>query len=163
MYAFRNKQFKALILVSIMFWITTSAWSDSSSSMQNKPGQESTANPCTQDVLKFCGSVQKGEGRVHACLKTHQNELSKSCSELLLAQDQFFTFSNSVMDKVRPFCESDIKKYCSGVNPGGLFVWECLGKNIEKLSDTCASKFIKIYGVQPSPNKVSQETNAQAN
>ncbi len=36
-------------------------------------------NPCTDDVQKFCGTVEKGEGRVIMCLEEHQKELTPAC------------------------------------------------------------------------------------
>ncbi len=36
--------------------------------------------PCAADVQKFCKGVKKGEGRIIACLKSQQSELSQACS-----------------------------------------------------------------------------------
>ena len=44
---------------------------------------QSKDNPCAADVQKFCKDVKKGEGRVIACLKSHQPELSQACSAML--------------------------------------------------------------------------------
>jgi hypothetical protein len=35
---------------------------------------------CQADVEKFCGGVQPGEGRIIACLKQHQSDLSPACA-----------------------------------------------------------------------------------
>lgn len=39
-------------------------------------------NACSDDVEKFCGDVQKGEGRVIHCLEKHDAELSPGCQAL---------------------------------------------------------------------------------
>ncbi|HNT97992.1 MAG TPA: cysteine rich repeat-containing protein [Elusimicrobiales bacterium] len=36
---------------------------------------------CAEDVQKLCKDVKPGEGRIAACLKEHEKELSKACSE----------------------------------------------------------------------------------
>lgn len=36
---------------------------------------------CAEDVAKFCKDVKPGEGRVAACLKEHEKNLSKACRE----------------------------------------------------------------------------------
>jgi hypothetical protein len=38
---------------------------------------------CADDVQKFCGGVHPGGGRVIACLKQNENELSPECREKL--------------------------------------------------------------------------------
>lgn len=35
--------------------------------------------PCAADAAKFCKDVKPGEGRVAACLKAHEKELSQAC------------------------------------------------------------------------------------
>ncbi|MHB0995567.1 MAG: cysteine rich repeat-containing protein [Elusimicrobiales bacterium] len=35
--------------------------------------------PCAADAAKFCKDVKPGEGRVAACLKEHEKELSQAC------------------------------------------------------------------------------------
>ena len=44
--------------------------------------------PCAADVEKFCKDVKKGEGRVLACLKSHQPDLSQACSDMLAKNPQ---------------------------------------------------------------------------
>lgn len=40
---------------------------------------EKGKGPCAADAAKFCKDVKPGEGRVAACLKEHEKELSKAC------------------------------------------------------------------------------------
>lgn len=37
--------------------------------------------PCAADAAKFCKDVKPGEGRVAACLKEHEKELSQACRD----------------------------------------------------------------------------------
>jgi hypothetical protein len=42
---------------------------------------EKGKGPCAEDVAKFCKDVKPGKGNIAACLKEHEKELSKACSE----------------------------------------------------------------------------------
>lgn len=42
---------------------------------------EKKQGPCADDVAKFCKDVKPGEGRVAACLKEHEKELSQACRD----------------------------------------------------------------------------------
>ncbi len=34
---------------------------------------------CSEDVKKFCASIERGKGQMRSCLETHKNELSDVC------------------------------------------------------------------------------------
>ena len=34
---------------------------------------------CAAEVQKFCATVEKGKGLIHACLEAHSSELSEGC------------------------------------------------------------------------------------
>ena len=42
---------------------------------------EKGKGPCAEDAARFCKEVKPGEGRVAACLKEHEKELSGACAE----------------------------------------------------------------------------------
>lgn len=42
---------------------------------------EKGKGPCAADAAKFCKDVKPGEGRVLACLKEHEKELSQACKD----------------------------------------------------------------------------------
>ena len=41
------------------------------------------ASECKEDLLKYCGTVEVGKGRVKACLDKHEKSLSDKCKEAL--------------------------------------------------------------------------------
>ena len=36
---------------------------------------------CKADRERFCGNVQKGDGRIRQCMKDHYNDLSTGCRQ----------------------------------------------------------------------------------
>lgn len=42
---------------------------------------EKGKGPCSEDAAKFCKDVKPGEGRVKACLKEHEKDLSAACRD----------------------------------------------------------------------------------
>ena len=44
--------------------------------------------PCRPDVQKLCSGVQPGGGRIVACLKQHESQLSPQCQKLVAAQSK---------------------------------------------------------------------------
>src|SRR5436190_2223007 len=41
------------------------------------------AAECKDDLLKYCGNVEVGNGRVKACLEKHENSLTDKCKDAL--------------------------------------------------------------------------------
>lgn len=85
---------------------------------------------CKSDVEKFCKGVERGEGRIISCLKSHSEELSPECK----AKKQ------EVKEKMRNFkeaCKEDLKTYCAQVRPRGGRLLACLKTNEAKLSPAC--------------------------
>lgn len=42
---------------------------------------EKGTGPCAADAAKFCKDVKPGEGRIAACLKEHEKDLSQACRD----------------------------------------------------------------------------------
>lgn len=45
------------------------------------PAAAEKSGPCAADVAKFCKDVKPGEGRIAACLKEHEKDLSQACKD----------------------------------------------------------------------------------
>jgi hypothetical protein len=41
------------------------------------------ASECYEDLIKYCGEVQMGEGRVGVCLLEHEKEVSAGCRQAM--------------------------------------------------------------------------------
>ncbi|HTO97162.1 MAG TPA: cysteine rich repeat-containing protein [Myxococcales bacterium] len=48
--------------------------------MEQRGEMRDAMRACKGDAQKFCKDVKAGEGRIAACLKQHQGELSKGCA-----------------------------------------------------------------------------------
>ena len=85
---------------------------------------------CQADVWQFCQGIRPGQGRILACLKSHEAELSPPC------RDEFAR----AREKVRGFreaCAADVQRVCAGVAPGGGRIYVCLKQNETALSPAC--------------------------
>ena len=91
---------------------------------------------CKEDVDKLCKGVQPGEGKILACLKSHQSEVSPKCAgHLKQVQQQ--------IKEVSAACESDVEKFCweAPIGKGGLA--SCLKKHSAELSADCKAAVAK--------------------
>jgi len=95
---------------------------------------EAFGEACRSDVTQYCNDVQAGEGRILACLKSHEMELSQACKDYRSAK------KGQIKQKLEEFseaCKDDVQKNCSQVKPGKGRVAKCLQKNQASLSDSC--------------------------
>lgn len=87
---------------------------------------------CAPDVKQFCGDITPGQGRIAACLKAHDDKVSKGCRDQIQAMRSKFMKSHEA-------CQSDVQKFCGDVKMGGGRVMDCLQKHENELSAACKS------------------------
>ena len=88
------------------------------------------ANACRADAERFCQGIAPGGGRIIACLKSHETELSPGCQqEFAVRREQAAAF--------REACGPDAQRLCSGVAPGGGRIVACLRSHDGDLSPNC--------------------------
>lgn len=75
---------------------------------------------CKADAQKLCKDAKPGGGRVMACLKEHETELSPACKEQLPRMAA---------------CGEEMKKVCGEAGPRKMR--ECAKKNADKLKAVC--------------------------
>ncbi len=94
--------------------------------------------PCKADVEKFCKDIEPGEGRIIACLKAHEAELSAECKTRdLEAKGPKEKKGNGLIEA----CKADLDKLCAGVKDGPGGKMRCLKENEAALSEGCKAKF----------------------
>ncbi|MDQ0393093.1 cysteine rich repeat-containing protein [Labrys monachus] len=57
------------------------AFAEAQTSPELKSKAMALMKPCRPDFQRFCSHVQPGGGRVLACLKSHERELSPACGQ----------------------------------------------------------------------------------
>lgn len=88
---------------------------------------------CAADVAKYCKGVEPGGGRVTACLKEHEAELSTECKDEQKAM-QWRT------RRAPADCADDVVQFCADVRPVGRRVIRCLLQNTKVLSIECQER-----------------------
>ena len=100
------------------------------------PGIARSATPCAADIEKFCAKVPIGGGRIQACLKEHEKELSPECA----ARHENL---EKEMGRLVAICRYDISRFCWAVSPGHGRVARCLERHRSDLSSVCNDQLPK--------------------
>ncbi|WP_119269679.1 cysteine rich repeat-containing protein [Taklimakanibacter deserti] len=72
------------ILCALLTLGALEASAQSQASPEMKAQVKAMARACRSDFRKFCSGVERGGGRVIACLQNHAGELSTTCRDALL-------------------------------------------------------------------------------
>jgi len=98
---------------------------------------ETVVKGCEKEINTYCKAVTPGEGRVLACLYAYGDKLSNRCEYALYdAAAQLQRFITGI-NYLATECRDDLKRYCSGVQPGEGRLIDCIDKNMEKVSGRC--------------------------
>jgi hypothetical protein len=99
-----------------------------------KARMERVKEACKPDVEKFCQGIKPGDGRIAACLKSHDSELAPACHQIVDRVD-------TAIHEVHEACKADVEKLCQGVQPGGGRIRACLKSHEADLSEGCKAVF----------------------
>lgn len=86
--------------------------------------------PCTDAVNQYCRHVTPGSGRILACLRSQESNLTPECKaacEKAEAHRQALEAS----------CGSDINTFCKDTDDGRGGLWNCLKAQESNLSASC--------------------------
>ena len=98
------------------------------------------AGACKADREKFCKDVKPGEGRLAACFKEHEAEVSAACKSHVAERV-------AKSKELAAACKDDREKLCPGVQPGKGRVAACFEDKAAQLSMGCKAK-IATHGKQ---------------
>jgi len=97
-------------------------------------------NPCKADLERLCGNVKPGEGRIQACLKAHEDEISPGCKAFVETKKGEI---RAKIEQMSEACKGDAEKLCPGVKPGEGRILKCLLQHKEALSAECRNSMHK--------------------
>lgn len=91
---------------------------------------QSAQRACLADYAQFCKGIQPGQGRVLACLREHQDQLSPGCKSSLDS-------AQTCVDQARKLCGSN-----AGVDqaPDLQAMRQCLQQHRDELPANCRSE-----------------------
>ncbi|MGH7894132.1 MAG: cysteine rich repeat-containing protein [Candidatus Binatia bacterium] len=96
-------------------------------------------SPCLADIRKHCADTPASGGKIQACLKAHESDLSASCTKIL----------DELKRETRPLaapCRYDIARLCADVAHGGGRIANCLKTHADDLSPECKERLGKAPG-----------------
>lgn len=98
---------------------------------------QTVVDGCKTELESYCKDVTPGEGRILACLYSHQDKLSGKCEYALYdAAAQLEHAVNALVYLVNE-CADDLDQYCAAVEAGEGRLLDCIEKNDKKVSNRC--------------------------
>ena len=92
---------------------------------------QAAQHPCMDDAKKLCPGVKPGEGRIAACLKEHQDQMSASCKAKIA---EFREGAQA--------CQADVQRLCPNTKPGAERS-RCMREHQAQVSPECREFFGK--------------------
>ncbi len=108
---------------------------------------KSVAEGCNEEIRTYCSTVTPGEGRVLACLFSHEDKLSGRCQYALYDAAVQLERAVAALTYVANECDADLETYCANIRPGEGRLAQCLKKNEKKLNQRC-TQAIKDVGLE---------------
>lgn len=88
---------------------------------------------CEAEVEQLCPDAPEGPARKQ-CLERRAQQLPAPCQQQL--RERFVKWKEE-RSRLTAACQADMKRFCSGVRPGGGHVLQCLQEHAQELSDPC--------------------------
>jgi Cysteine rich repeat len=108
---------------------------------------DTVAKGCEKELKTYCADVTPGQGRILACLYSHEDKLSAQCDFALYDAAAQLERAVAALAYVANECDEDLDKHCSSVEPGKGRLLDCLDKNAKKISQRC-KEAIKDVGLK---------------
>ena len=109
---------------------------------------------CKADAEKLCKGILPGGGRIAACLKSHENDLSDECKA---AAHEWKEAANRIVES----CKEDVDKLCKGVKAGGGRIQRCLRKHRADLSEKCKGAIAETRRKEQKQRKAGKADGAE--
>lgn len=92
---------------------------------------------CGKDIDKFCKKTNFGGGRILQCLDRNAAAISPSCKAARTEVAVLLTTRSEARKRIPRVCENDIRRLCSGVQPGDGNLMECFYKAKARVNPEC--------------------------
>jgi hypothetical protein len=100
---------------------------------------------CAADIQRFCPSIDRGQGRISACLAAFSASVSTACrTEVarvsrgpLVPRDVRTVMKGGFSAAVPAACTDSVARFCQGVPPGDGRVFACLYANSNRVPKAC--------------------------
>ena len=97
---------------------------------------------CSEEIAQYCKEVKPGGGRLIACLKEHEKDLTPLCREKVASIEKR-------LEEAKQLCAADTDKFCKGIQPGEGRIAKCLNEHIEEISLACREKALGLKKMIP--------------
>ena len=105
---------------------------------------QTVADGCEAELESYCKDVTPGEGRILACLYSHQDRLSGKCEYALFDAAAQLERAVAALAYVVNECADDLDKHCSSVAVGEGRLLKCLEKNDKMVSSRCKDALAEV-------------------
>lgn len=92
---------------------------------------------CGTELSKFCKDVSGGEGRILACLYSHEDKLSDRCGTIVMSSLERLGFALGALTTVARVCQADAARLCNGMIAGNGNLLGCLSTAKSAVSPQC--------------------------
>lgn len=105
---------------------------------EGRDGRRGKNGPCKAEVEAICGDVERGEGRVKACIEQNLSNFSGQCQERFAKHKERKEARKAAKAKIKNACQADVQNFCADVPDGDRRATrQCMKQHREQLSATC--------------------------
>jgi hypothetical protein len=105
--------------------------------------QEGPGQACKTDREKLCPGTKFGDGKLGACMREHEAELSPECQAARKGAQE-------ARQNIRMNCKADMEKFCADAQKGRGEVFRCLEGHASELGQSCADALKSRPGAKNS-------------
>jgi OOP family OmpA-OmpF porin len=92
---------------------------------------------CGKDIDKLCKKTNLGGGRVTQCLDQNRAAVSSGCKASVTEMAVLLSTRAQARVAVLRVCDADIRRFCSGIQPGDGNLMECFYKARQNMNPAC--------------------------
>lgn len=106
---------------------------------------------CEKEIDAMCDDITPGNGRLAACLYSHEDHLSAGCADAFADVGDIFDLLVTRIGNAMAICADDVQKQCAGTDFGQGRILSCLSEKSADISPECKAvteKFSEYLGEQ---------------